>query len=244
MMNRILYIIVILSFNFSSLFAQSYFFGIKGGPSMGYQKWETFNQSPVITYHVASFIESYSESNPLNVLYAQLGFHNRGSALRGALSYSYDNIIYRVPTRKFIFKNLSLGLGAKRKQDIRYNIKSFYSFGLRAEYTLGTNLSKFEIFNQRQSFPYYPDNLFVKKFTYGASVAGGFEFYFSELVEGLFEVSVNPDLSNQYDQPEIGSIIDPYHPSNTITIKRRRIKNVTVEVTFGIRFMRKVEYVD
>lgn len=244
MKNRIISLLVVFSLSFSSLFAQSYFFGIKGGPSMGYQKWETFNQSPVLTYHVASFIESYSESNPLNVLYAQFGFHNRGSALRGALSYSYDNIIYRVPTRRFIFKNLSLGLGAKRKQELKDNLKSFYSFGLRAEYTLGTNLSKFEIFNQRQSFPYYPDNLFVKKFTYGAHVAGGLEFYFSELVEGLFEVSINPDLSNQYDQPQIGSIIDPYRPSNTITIKRRRIKNVTIEVTFGLRFMRKVEYVD
>jgi len=224
--------------------SQSFFFGVKGGPSLGYQKWEKFNQKTVLTYHVATFIESYSEENPMNALYAQLGFHNRGSALRGALSYTTNGNVHRLPTRNFLFRNISLGLGAKRKQQFNDDLKSFYSFGLRGEYTVLTNLDNFARFNRRASYPYYPDNLFVKKFTYGAQVAGGVEYIFSELVELLFEVSINPDLSNQYVQPEIGSIIDPYHPSNTITLDRRRIKNVTIEISFGLRFMRKVEYVD
>ncbi len=234
----------IIVFTTVSLYSQSFYFGLKGGPSFGYQKWENFNQKPVLTYHAAAFIESYSEDNPMNSLYAQLGFHNRGSSLRGALGYRIDGNVFRLPTRNFLFRNISLGLGAKRKQQIKDYLKSFYSFGLRAEYTAFTNLQNFAQFNQRQSYPYYPDNIFVKKFTYGVQVAGGLEYAFTELMEFLFEVSINPDLSNQYEQPEIGSIIDPYHPSNTITLRRRRIKNVTIEVTFGLRFMRKVEYID
>ena len=243
-MKNILISLFLITITAPTIFSQSFFFGIKGGASMGYQKWETFNQKPVLTYHVAAFWESYSEDSPLNALYAQFGYHNRGSALRNAIGITIDNEYYRLPTRNFIFHNISFGVGAKRKQDFRDNIRTFYSFGLRAEYTIGTNLSKYAILNQRMSRPYYPDDIFVKKWTYGASVGGGFEFAFSELIEGLFEITINPDLSNQYDQLQIGSIIDPYHPQNTITIPRRRIKNTTVEITIGIRFMRKVIYVD
>lgn len=235
---------LIIAITFSFSYSQSYYFGIKGGPSFGYQKWETYNQKPVLTYHIASFIESYSEDNPLSSLYAQLGLHNRGSALRGALGYTIQGTTFRIPTRNFLFRNISLGLGAKRRQQISEYLKSFYSFGVRAEYTIATNLSEFAAFNQRQSYPYYPDDLFVKKFMYGAQVGGGIEYVFSELIELLFEISINPDLSNQYEQPEIGSIIDPYHPSNTITLRQRRIKNTTIEITFGLRFMRKVIYED
>lgn len=239
-----IYIAVFLIFGINIGFSQSFYFGIKGGPSFGYQKWENFNQKPVLSYHIASFIESYSDINPMNSLYAQLGFHNRGSALRGAIGLNINNENYIIPTRKFLFRNLSLGIGAKRKQQVSDNTRSFYAFGLRAEYTINTNLEKFEILNQRLSYPYYPDNVFLERFTYGVSVSGGIEYVFSELVEGLFEVSINPDLSKQYDQPQLGSIVDPYHPSNTTTLKRRRIKNTTIEITFGLRFMRKVIYVD
>jgi len=223
-------------------YSQSFFFGIKGGPSWGFQKWENFNQKPVFTYHIAGFIESYSEDNPLNVLYAQLGYHNRGSAWRGARGITYNNVVYVIPTKNFLFRNLSLGLGAKRKQQLNEKVKSFYSFGIRLEYTLNTNLHQYDKINE-SFFYYFPTDAFVKKFTYGAVVGGGVEFAFSELVEGLIELTVNPDLSNQYDQPQLSSVVNPWN-HNTTTLRRRRIKNTTIELTFGLRFMRKVEYVD
>ena len=237
-------LLVLLSANWfiAELNSQSFFFGFKGGPSWGFQKWENFNQKPVLTYHVATFIESYSDENPLSSLYAQLGFHNRGSAWRGARGITYNNIVYVIPTKKFLFRNISLGLGAKRKQQLNEKLKSFYSFGLRLEYTLNTNLKKYNEINENFAY-YFPSDVFVKKFTYGAVLGGGVEFSFSELIEGLFEVTVNPDLSNQYDQPQISSVVNPWN-HNTITLRRRRIKNVTIEITFGLRFMRKVEYVE
>ena len=244
-MAKKIFILLILISSFlisSTVNAQSYYFGIKGGPSWGFQKWENFNQKPVFTYHIATFIESYSETNPLNSLYAQLGYHNRGSAWRGARGITVDNVVYTIPTKNFIFRNVSLALGAKRKQQTNEKLKSFYSFGLRMEYTINTNLDKYNRINQNYSY-YFPNDAFVKKFTYGAQVGGGVEFRFSELIEGLFEITVNPDLSNQYDQPQINNVVNPWN-HNTTTLRRRRIKNTTIEITFGLRFMRKVEYID
>ncbi len=188
-------------------------------------------------------MESYSEENPLNALFAQFGYHNRGSALRGA-GFVFNNEYYRMATQKFIFGNLSLALGAKRKQELSKKIKSFYSFGLRGEYNIYNNLKEYEKVNTYISSPYFPVGAYVNKFTYGAQVGGGLEFSFSELLEGLFEITVNPDLSNQYDQPELYGVINPYEPANTTTLPRRRIKNTTVEFTFGLRFMNKVIYLD
>ncbi|MEZ4908393.1 MAG: hypothetical protein R2771_12300 [Saprospiraceae bacterium] len=234
----------VLIFISISGYSQSFYFGVKGGASLGYQKWETFTQGLLLSYHAAGFWESYSEINPMNSLYAQLGLHNRGSALRGASGFTYDNTYYRLSTQDFIFSNLSLGLGAKKKQAISDKLNSFYSFGVRLEYTLFTNLNKYEEYNGLWSSYYYPSDDFVNKITYGATVGGGVEFKFSELVNGLIELTINPDLFNQYDQPQISGVVDPYHPSNTITLNRRRIKNTTVEITFGLKFMRKVIYVD
>ena len=236
--------ILILVLGLTSGYSQSYYFGVKGGASLGYQKWESFNQGLLFSYHAAGFWESYSEINPMNSLYAQLGFHNRGSALRNARVYTIDNQIITLSTKNFLFSNLSLGVGAKRKQEINDALNSFYSFGVRAEYTLFTNLAKYNDFNNSWSSYYFPSESFVNKFTYGATIGGGIEFYISELVGGILELTVNPDFANQYDQPQISSVIDPYHPSNSITLNRRRIKNTTVEITFGLKFLRKVIYID
>ncbi len=242
MLKKVLFFILTI-FVFSKVNSQSFYFGIKGGPTFAYQKWESFNQSPLLTYNVLGFVESYSEDNPLNCLYSQLGFLNKGSAWRGATAVTYSGNLYRIPTKKFVFSNLSLGVGGKRKQILTDRIKSFYSFGLRAEYNLFTNLDKFVKLNKTYNY-YFPDNGFVNKFTYGVTVGGGVEFSFSELFEGSIEITVNPDISNQYDQPQISGVVSPYNPENTITLRRRRIKNTTIEISFGLRFMNRVKYVD
>lgn len=87
-------------------YSQSYYFGVKGGLSMGYQKWESFNQGLLFSYHAAGFWESYSDINPMNSLYAQFGFHNRGSALRNARVYTIDNQLITLSTKKFVFQIL------------------------------------------------------------------------------------------------------------------------------------------
>lgn len=228
----------------SFLQAQSYYFGPKLGSSIGFQRWENFQQSPLFSYHGALFIESYSEDNEMNSLFAQLGWHNRGSAYRNQRIINIgDGLQYTLPTKNFIFNNIVLGLGAKRKQFINKKLNSYYSVGLRGEYTISTNLDEYNYYNSYYGQPFYPDNDFVKKFNYGILVGGGFEYVFGDMVAGILEFSVNPDLSRQYEQPPIPNVRDPWTGS-LVTTQQRRIKNITLEITLGLRFFRKVIYLD
>ena len=110
---------------------------------------------------------------------------------------------------------------------------------MRGEYTLGTNLSEYVRFQSA----YYPIDDFVRKLNYGVTVGGGWDFEFSELIGGLIELTVNPDLSNQYEQQPIPNVINPFN-GQTVTLRERKVRNLTFEVKFGLRFMRKVEYID
>ena len=224
--------------------AQSFYFGPKGGASIGFQRWENFQQSPLFSYHGDFFIESWSETNPENSLFAQLGWHNRGSAYRNQRFITIDGDIFNVPTKNFIFSNAVLGVGGKRKQKINKKLQSYYLIGLRAEYTVLTNLSEYDAFNQYFNQPFYPDDDFVKKFNYGVTVGGGFEYKLGKMTEGILEFSIQPDLSRQYEQPPIPNIPDPYNPGQLISARERRIKNISLEISFGLKFFRKVVYLN
>jgi len=241
---RLLLVILLVTGIYLESPGQSFYFGPKLGPSIGFQRWENFQQSPLFSYHGAFFIESYSEDNPDNSLYAQIGWHNRGSAFRNQRFITVDNLIVDVPTKNFIFSNAVLALGGKRKQTINKKLNSYYIIGLRGEYTVMTNLSEYDSFNQYFNQPFYPDNQFVKKFNYGVTVGGGFEYKLSKMVAGILEFSVHPDLSRQYEQPPLGSIPDPWNPGNLVTLREKRIKNITLEISLGFRFLRKVIYLD
>ena len=241
---RILGLFLFLAFFLPETLGQSFYFGPKLGPSIGFQRWENFQQSPLFSYHGAFFIESYSEDNPDNSLYAQIGWHNRGSAFRNQRFISVDGILIDVPTRNFVFSNAVLAVGAKRRQPINKKSNSYYIIGLRGEYTVMTNLSKYDAFNQYFNQPFYPDNQFVRKWNYGVTVGGGFEYKLGKMVAGILEFSVHPDLSNQYEQPPLGSIPDPWNPGQLVTLREKRIKNITLEITLGLRFLRKVIYLD
>ena len=80
-MKRIVLIVFTLSFSFH-VQAQSFLFGPKFGPSIGLQQWDNFEKDPLFAFHGSVYIESYSEDDIDNSLYAQLGYHVRGSANR------------------------------------------------------------------------------------------------------------------------------------------------------------------
>ena len=78
----------------------------------------------------------------------------------------------------------------------------------------------------------------------GASLGGGIEMPFNDLIGGQLTLSVHPDFTYQYDQPSISNVTNPYDPtgSTKITIPERRIRNITIELSFGLRLLRKVVY--
>ncbi len=222
------------------LLGQGTAFGLKGGITIGNQQWDSFTErDPLLKYHGILFVESAPEVDNAAGLFAQLGYHIKGSALR---SQNFFNPDFNLVTRDFQFRNLSLGAGAKQKFDLG-GPRGYYLIGIRFDYTLSTNLDAYEELNNRTGGLFFPTNDFVNEFNYGLIVGGGFEFAFAELISGILEFTINPDITRQYFQPEIPNVYDPYRNQNR-TIPERSIRNLTFEITLGLRFWNKVEYID
>ncbi len=239
-MKKWLFFLLLTSFA-SMTFAQGSAFGIKGGPTMGFQRWNDFDQQPLFRYHGIVYIESLGD----NALFAQAGYHVKGSALRNLrFTNPNNNNIGTLPAQDFQFRNASLTLGAKKKHSIGTgSTMAYYLLGIRGDFTINTNLSEYEDPSLPFLNAYFPTDAWVRRLNYGVTIGGGFEFPFGELVGGLLEFTINPDLSKQYYQPALGNVYDPYTGTDR-NIPERRITNITFEVTLGLRFLRIVEYVD
>lgn len=226
--------------------AQGYAFGVKGGLTIGTQNWSGLEQDPLVKYHGIAFIESLSDDNEF-AIFAQLGYHIKGSAQRNRrfTSVITGNIV-QPKAKEFLFNNLSLTLGGKQKFNFSGSTKVYYGFGIRLDYTLSTNLDEYTDFNLRNpAYAIYPfdEPTFINEFNYGVYLGGGFEIPFGELTGMVLEFSVNPDFSLQYRQPPIPNVTDPY-TGNERTLQERKIRNLTFEVTAGFRFLNKIEYID
>lgn len=218
-------------------------FGVKGGLSAGFQKWNSFERDPLFAYHGIAYIESIAEDRPSG-LFLQAGYHVRGSAIRNR---NFTNVltgqVFRPSATEFRFNNLSLATGFKSKFNLG-NKMGYYLLGLRGEYTISTNLEEYDRFNQLYpAYSIYPYSAGVREINYGVMVGGGLEWMFSDLVGGIVELTVNPDFSRQYEQPAIPNVIDPF-TGNSRTLSERIVKNTTIELTVGIRLLRRVEYID
>jgi hypothetical protein len=233
--------LLLLSFLFFTTvaFAQGTAYGLKGGVTIGTQQWNGLERQPLIKYHAAAYIESVTEEDDFSV-FLQLGYHIKGSSLR---TQNFFNPNFNLNARDFQFRNLSLILGGKQKFALGTN-RAYYLLGVRVDYTLSTNLEAYQEFNERNpAFAIYPFPGAVNKWNYGVTAGGGIEFPFSELVRGFLEFTIHPDFSRQYSQPQILNVRNPISGQNT-SIPERIIRNVTFEVSAGIRFWRKVEYID
>lgn len=218
----------------SSLQGQSFYFGPKGGASFAIQNWNGVDRDPLLTYHGDLFIESY-RPGANSTLFAQLGLHNRGSS-EDALFFAGGNNFYR-QRQNFIFKNASVQFGAKKflKES---GTRAFYSFAVRLEYTLASNLDTYE-----QYAGYFPVEPFINKFNYGATLAIGYEIPFTELTGFFVEASIHPDLSKQYEQPGGIGVISPL-TGQGISLREESIRNISFEISVGFKFLRKVIYLD
>ncbi len=242
MKKYLLTIISIIFFTATSQ-AQGYYFGVKGGATIGIQKWNNYEKDPLIAYHGIIFIETASEGNQF-ALFAQTGYHVKGSALRNRNFYNpISNTTVKPPTQKFEFKNISLTLGGKQKFNLGESSKMYYLFGIRGDYTIKTNFDQYKSINTTFNTLYYPDDSFVKKWNYGVTVGGGFEFAFSDYISALIEFTVNPDFSRQYFQEPIDNIYDPY-TGQFRRLNQTEIRNTTFEISLGLIFLHRIEYVD
>ncbi len=221
------------------LSGQSFWFGTKGGGAMNFQSWGdgsfggSVNRDPLFSFNGDVYIESLDEFKK-GALYAQIGFHTRGSSFR---FFSFNNIFSQ--QQGFKFRNIVAEIGAKKSLISGEKYIPYFILGVRAEYTVSTNLDDYVNFGQL----FYPINEFVRKFNYGVTAGGGFELPVSDLSNVFIEFSLQPDLSFQYEQQPLFNITDPW-TSQPVNIGLRQVRNLSLEVKVGIKFLRKVEYVD
>lgn len=217
--------------------AQSFIFGPKLGPTIAIQQWDGRQGDALFTGHAALFIESYREDDPSS-LYAQLGYHVRGSAERDISIDAISGTAFRRNVN-YKFNNISLLLGAKQILNMDAKAKPFYTLGVRAEYTLKTNLNRYE----GSAFQlYFPSDFFVRKFNYGISGGGGFQYELNDLIGGTVELTISPDISKQYEQLPIPNVIDPRNVGSSRTLPQQNVRNLSLEISVSLRLLRKVEY--
>ena len=219
--------------------AQSYWFGAKGGTALNWQSWGSgvstgLARNQLISFPADIFIESYDEEGK-GSFYAQLGYRTRGSSYRAFSNFGTTNV-----NQSFKFNNIVLEVGVSKTVALKFmNMTPFYKVGLRGEYTVNTNLDDYLVFNSL----YYPVDEFVKRFPWGFTAGGGFTYDIEELYGFLFEFTVNPDIGIQYEQPPLNNVRDPYTNQPT-SIPLRQVRNLSLEFKIGIRFLRKIIYVD
>ncbi|MEM9834955.1 MAG: hypothetical protein AAF828_00550 [Bacteroidota bacterium] len=223
-----------------------YLFGLRGGPSLGSQSWSGFEMRPLLTYHGDLFIESIPVEGKFS-LWASLGYHIRGSRINSRNVFDINGDQFRVPGETFEFQNLSLAIGAKQVFKYTAIADIFYTFGVRVDYNLDTNLDQYNDLNDAsaQIRLFYPFETYdwIRRVTYGITAGAGFDIPLSEKVGATIQITASPDFSLQYDQPPIENVIDPFRAGNT-SLPQRQIRNFTLEISAGFRFLRKVIYVD
>jgi len=220
--------------------AQGTAFGLKGGLTLGTQNGASQSNGILFSWHGAVSAESISASNSAFGLIAQLGYHNRGYALRNQRFNGSNGGVFDA-NAEYEFNNISLMLGAKQKFELRENTQFYYLFGIRGEYTVNNNI-------ECQLIPLLDG--FVQRWNYGFTVGGGIEFMFSELVGGFLEFAVMPDVSFQYRQPlsqtvlfdDCNFFVNPN--ANGTIVPAREFRNLSFEISLGIRLLRVVEYID
>ena len=226
-------------------------FGVKGGPLLGFQTWNSNESELLFRYSGIAYIETYSPDAKYS-LFAQSGFHVRGGALRirgGSFQAinSAREIIIPTQSYPYEFRNVSLSIGAKQRFGLDEKTAWYYLLGVRGEYTLSDNLDEYQSaedpgiasFNLIHPFP----GSNVRRWNYGIIAGAGIDFMFSELVGALVELTISPDFSQQYFSPPF-TFNSPFNGGQTISVQERSINNISIELSVGFRFLRIVEYVN
>lgn len=224
-----------------------YLFGIKGGLSLSNQDWSGLETELQLGYHGALFLESIPAAGRFS-FYGQLGYHQRGSRISRRRGITFGGNAVNLPADGFTFHNASLTVGAKSVVSYTRSADLYYLLGLRADYSFANNLNEYDQLTGITTLAFranYPidDPGFINELTYGASFGGGALFQISEKLGGFVELSAHPDFNFQYNQGPIPNVIDPFGAGNR-TIPARMIRNFTIELSLGLRFLRSWRYVD
>ncbi len=217
------------------LFGQSRAFGVKGGLGIATQRWNNFDRDVLIAPTGSVFMEFQTEGK--FALFVEGGYHQRGSALRfRAQTINVNGTLVDIDARVFeqSFHNAALILGGKSLINTSGKINPYYAFGARLEYTFKNDLGTL--------YPAWEQ--YMNAFNYGVTLAGGLEYPFGKDKPGalFIEFSAHPDFSKQIFVPP-GSYYNRWLDQNVAT-QEQKVINLSFEITLGIKFVQKIEYID
>jgi hypothetical protein len=219
----------------ATLFAQEFgAYGIKGGMTLGFQKWNSNAPGDVLFLPLGngSFItEIYNGRSALSL---EFGYHERGSALiQRAFRYADPNnpsIIVDYPARTLQrkFSNIVFQPAFKQLYDVGSGWNAYYLFGARLEYTIKDTIP----------YAYNPPvdvHIGLNRFNYGISVGGGAERRLGNSpIMMQIEFQAQPDFSAQIQIPPL-VYYDIYSRSNYVS-DAQKVNNITFELTLGFKF--------
>lgn len=209
----------------TTTFAQYAAHGLKGGLTIGTQKWNGQDREALFSYHAGYVYESYTSSDKFSYL-VELGYHVKGSAVRTNF-YDLSGNFRQITTRNK-FGQAGLLLGAKSLLDVNFGGGNvYYMIGGRLEYTVTDTIETIANLSR-----------YINRFNYGITVGGGLEFKIADKALAFLEVQISPDFSQQIFMPP-GNYVANYQ-GNTVFVQfqEQKVINTAVEVTVGVKLQR------
>jgi len=204
-------------------------YGIKGGLTAGTQSWNNSQREYLVAYNGSLFIESVHDSMSLR-FFGQLGYAKKGSAMV-VERYIHPQTGQEFPRRviRQPFEQVNLVVGAKNMYPFSDLFKGYYGAGIRLDYLLRYNIRFLNVDD------------WVNKLTYGLSFAGGVEYQPDDSpVAFQLEAMFNQDLSNQIFYENL-IVVDQNGNSSSHSA---RVINSSLDITLGIKFIRRIIWVD
>ena len=209
----------------TTTFAQYAAHGLKGGLTIGTQKWNGQDREALFSYHAGYVYESYTSNNKFSYL-VELGYHVKGSAVRTNF-YDLAGNLRQITTRNK-FGQAGLLVGAKSLLDVEFGGSNvYYMIGARLEYTATDSIETIANLSR-----------YINRINYGITVGGGLEFKLADKALAFLEVQISPDFSQQIFMPP-GNYIANYN-GNTVFVQfqEQKVINTAVEVTVGLKLQR------
>ena len=212
-------------------------FGIKGGLTLGNQNWNGSERELLPAYHGALTMESVNDSISLS-FFGQVGYHVKGSAIRFR-GYQHPVTLQWIPgrTERYPFTQVSVVGGLKNRHEVGM-FDAFYYLGIRVDYLLD-----YQVLNAHANNSGFDQ--YVNKVTYGVNIGGGIEYEFSNFPAAIFlDLSFQPDLGRQIFLPGGQVFYIDRFTNQQIAYPEQKVLNRTIELALGVKFIRRVEWVD
>lgn len=231
MMRYLIILFVLSAFQISTVNAQTgTAYGIKGGMTAGTQSWNGSDREYLLAYNGSLFMESVHDSMSLR-FFGEIGYTKKGSAIVSNAWYN-PNTMTNFPRRVFKqpFEQVNLIVGFKNMHPLTDLLKGYYGAGARIDYLIRYDLLFLNVDD------------WVNKITYGLTFKGGVEYQKDDSpVAFQLEAAFHQDLSNQIFFENL-TYVD--RNTNQAFTQSARVINSALDVTLGIKFIRRIIWVD